>query len=149
MRDSNSSPLHDNQWLMPQRRFDAGRLPTASPSGQTFLRPANTPAQPRGIPRFPISELYQGTGPGEHPAPGRGKGIALLAMDRRGEQCATMHRPRISASSFRHFHSSHAVIRPVVMVNVSLPMSLQNIEGLLFAANIRRQWINRMKGFRR
>ena len=62
--------FYKDELHIPQRRFDAGRLPTASPPGQTFLRPGNTPAQPRGKPRFPISELYQGTGPGEHPTPG-------------------------------------------------------------------------------
>jgi putative transposase len=81
-----------------------------------------------------------------------------------------MPRPRTSASPFRYFHSSPEVIRLVVMLYVRFPLSLRNVEDLLlergidvfhetvrlwwnrfgplFAADIRRQRINRMRGFR-
>ncbi|RVQ66076.1 IS6 family transposase [Croceicoccus ponticola] len=71
---------------------------------------------------------------------------------------------------FRYFHSSPDVIRMVVMLYVRYPLSLLNVEDLLFergydlchetvrlwwnrfgpmfAADIRRQRVNRMKGFR-
>ena len=70
---------------------------------------------------------------------------------------------------FRYFHSSPEVIRMVVMLYVRFPLSLRNVEDLLaergidicyetvrlwwnrfgpmFAADIRRQRISRMKGF--
>jgi putative transposase len=75
-----------------------------------------------------------------------------------------------SASPFRYFNSSSEVIRLVVMMYVRFPLSLRNIEDLLFergidvchetvrlwwnrfgplfAADIRRQRVNRMRGFR-
>lgn len=81
-----------------------------------------------------------------------------------------MHRSRKPASPFRYFHSSPEVIRLVVMMYVRFPLSLRNVEVLLiergidichetvrlwwnrfgpmFAADIRRQRVNRMKGFR-
>lgn len=81
-----------------------------------------------------------------------------------------MPRPRKSASSFRYFHSSPEVSRLVVMLYVRFPLSLRNVEDLLFergidlchetvrlwwnrigppfVADIRRQRVNRMKGFR-
>ncbi|HPZ46985.1 MAG TPA: IS6 family transposase [Novosphingobium sp.] len=81
-----------------------------------------------------------------------------------------MHRSRKPASPFRYFHSSSEVIRLVVMMYVRFPLSLRNVEDLLiergidichetvrlwwnrfgpmFAADIRRQRVNRMKGFR-
>jgi len=74
-------------------------------------------------------------------------------------------------SPFRYFHSSPQVIRLVVMMYVRFPLSLRNVEDLLFergidlchetvrlwwnrfgplfAADIRRQRISRMRGFRR
>jgi len=73
-------------------------------------------------------------------------------------------------SPFRYFHSSPEVIRMVVMLYVRYPLSLRNVEDLLFergvdlchetvrlwwtrfgpmfAADIRRQRVSRMRGFR-
>ncbi|MBC2666658.1 IS6 family transposase [Novosphingobium flavum] len=81
-----------------------------------------------------------------------------------------MPRPRKPASPFRYFHSSPEVIRLVVMMYVRFPLSLRNVEDLLFergidlchetvrlwwnrfgplfAADIRRQRVSRMRGFR-
>ena len=81
-----------------------------------------------------------------------------------------MPRPRKPASPFRYFNSSSEVIRLVVMMYVRFPLSLRNVEDLLaergidichetvrmwwnrfgplFAADIKRQWISRMRGFR-
>jgi putative transposase len=81
-----------------------------------------------------------------------------------------MPRPRQPASPFRYFNSSPEVIRLVVMMYVRFPLSLRNVEdrlvergidichetvrhwwnrfGPLFAADIRRQGVNRMRGFR-
>jgi putative transposase len=81
-----------------------------------------------------------------------------------------MPRPRKSASPFRYFHSSPEVIRLVVLMYVRFPLSLRNVEDLLFerglyichetvrhlwnrfgplfAADIRRQRVSRMSGFR-
>jgi putative transposase len=77
--------------------------------------------------------------------------------------------PRKPANPFRYFHSSPEVIRLVVMMYVRFPLSLRNIEDLLFepgidichetvrlwnrfgpmfAADIRRQRVSRMRGFR-
>ena len=72
---------------------------------------------------------------------------------------------------FRYFHSSPEIIRLVVMLYVRFPLSLRNVEDLLFergidlchetvrlwwnrfgpmfAADIRRQRVSRMKGFRK
>ena len=80
-----------------------------------------------------------------------------------------MPRPKKPASPFRYFHSSPEVIRMVVMLYVRYPLSLRNVEDLLFergidicyetvrlwwnrfgplfAADIKRQRISRMKGF--
>ena len=80
-----------------------------------------------------------------------------------------MSRPKTD-SAFRYFHSSPEVIRLVVMMYVRFPLSLRNVEDLLFergidlchetvrlwwnrfgpllAADIRRQRVNRMRGFR-
>ena len=80
-----------------------------------------------------------------------------------------MSTPR-SDNPFRYFHSSPEVIRLVVMMYVRFPLSLRNVEDLLFergidlchetvrlwwnrfgplfAADIRRQRVNRMRGFR-
>lgn len=74
------------------------------------------------------------------------------------------------ASPFKRFNSSPEVIRLVVMMYVRFPLSLRNVEDLLFergidichetvrfwwnrfgpmfAADIKRQTINRMRGFR-
>jgi putative transposase len=71
---------------------------------------------------------------------------------------------------FRYFNSSPEVIRLVVMMYVRFPLSLRNVEDLLFergidichetvklwwnrfgplfAADIRRQRVSRMRGFR-
>jgi len=73
-------------------------------------------------------------------------------------------------SPFRYFHSSPELIREVVMLYVRFPLSLRNVEDLLFergydlchetvrlwwnrfgplfAADIRRRRVNRMRGFR-
>src|ERR1700712_4246458 len=73
-------------------------------------------------------------------------------------------------SPFRYFHSSPEVIRLVVMMYIRFPLSLRNVEDLLFergidlchetvrmwwnrfgpmfAADIRRQRVDRMRGFR-
>ena len=81
-----------------------------------------------------------------------------------------MPRQRQPSSPFRYFNSSPEVIRLVVMMYVKYPLSLRNVEDLLFergidlchetvrhwwnrfgpmfAADIRRQRVNRMRGFR-
>jgi putative transposase len=81
-----------------------------------------------------------------------------------------MPRPRKPASPFRYFNSSPEVIRLVVMMYVRFPLSLRNVEDLLFergidichetvrhwwnrfgpvfAADIRRQRVSRMRAFR-
>jgi putative transposase len=81
-----------------------------------------------------------------------------------------MPRPRKPASPFRYFNSSPEVIRLVVLMYVRFPLSLRNVEDLLFdrgidishetvrhwwnrfgplfAADIRRQRVSRMHGFR-
>jgi len=81
-----------------------------------------------------------------------------------------MPRPRKPASPFRYFNSSPEGIRLVVMMYVRFPLSLRNVEDLLaergidichetvrhwwnrfgpmFAADIRRQRVSRMRGFR-
>ena len=81
-----------------------------------------------------------------------------------------MPRPRTPTSPFRYFNSSPEVIRLVVMMYVRFPLSLRNVEDLLFergidichetvrmwwnrfgpmfAGDIRRQRVSRMRGFR-
>jgi putative transposase len=81
-----------------------------------------------------------------------------------------MRRARKPADPFRYFHSSPEVIRLVVMMYVRFPLSLRNVEDLLFergidichetvrhwwnrfgpmfAADIRRRRVNHMRGFR-
>lgn len=81
-----------------------------------------------------------------------------------------MPRPRVPASPFKRFNSSPEVIRLVVMMYVRFPLSLRNVEDLLFergidichetvrqwwnkfgpmfAADIRRQRVSRLRGFR-
>jgi putative transposase len=81
-----------------------------------------------------------------------------------------MPRLRKPASPFRYFNSSPEIIRLVVMMYVRFPLSLRNVEDLLaergidichetvrhwwnrfgplFASDIRRQRVSRMKGFR-
>lgn len=81
-----------------------------------------------------------------------------------------MPHPRKPANPFRYFNSSPEVIRLVVLMYVRYPLSLRNVENLLFergidichetvrlwwnrfgplfAGDIRRQRISRMKGFR-
>src|SRR5690606_14701273 len=81
-----------------------------------------------------------------------------------------MPRPRKPSSPFRYFNSSPEVIRLVVLMYVRFPLSLRNVEDLLFergidichetvrfwwnrfgpmfAADIRRQRVSRMRGFR-
>ncbi len=80
-----------------------------------------------------------------------------------------MPRPRKPASPSRYFNSSPEVIRRVVMMYVRFPLSLRNVEGLLFergidlchktvrmwwnrfgplfAGHIRRQRVSRMRNF--
>ena len=79
-----------------------------------------------------------------------------------------MPRPRKPHSPFRYFNSSPEVIRLVVMMYVRFPLSLRNVEDLLFergidichetvrhwwnrfgplfAGDIRRQRVSRMRG---
>lgn len=81
-----------------------------------------------------------------------------------------MTRPKTPASPFRYFNSSPEFIRLLGTTYVRLRLSLQNVEDLLaecaidisngtvrhwrnrsgplFAADVRRQRANRMKGFR-
>jgi len=81
-----------------------------------------------------------------------------------------MPRPKKSAGPFRYFKTSPEVIRIAVLMYVRFPLSLRDVEDLLaqhgidithetvrfwwnrfgplFAADIRRQRINRMRGFR-
>jgi len=81
-----------------------------------------------------------------------------------------MPRPKKPANPFRYFHSSPEVIRLVVLMYVRFPLSLRNVEDLLFergidichetvrlwwnrfgpmfAADIRRQRVSAMRGFR-
>jgi len=81
-----------------------------------------------------------------------------------------MPRPKKPASPFRYFNSSPEIIRLVVLMYVRFPLSLRNVEDLLFergidicheivrhwwnrfgpmfAADIRRQRVSRMEGFR-
>ena len=81
-----------------------------------------------------------------------------------------MPRPRKPVSPFRYFNSSPEVIRLVVMMYVRFPLSLRNVEDLLFergidvchetarlwcnrfgpmfADDIKRQRVSRMQGFR-
>ena len=81
-----------------------------------------------------------------------------------------MPRPKKPASPFRYFNSSPEIIRLVVMMYVRFPLSLRNVEDLLsergidichetvrnwwnrfgplFAADVKRQRISRMRGFR-
>jgi putative transposase len=60
-----------------------------------------------------------------------------------------MPRPRKPASPFRHFNSSPEVIRLVVLMYVRFPLSLRNVEDLLFERGIDvchetvRMWWNR------
>ena len=60
-----------------------------------------------------------------------------------------MSRPSKPASPFRYFNSSSEIIRPVVMMYVRLPLSLRNVEDLLFERGIDichetvRHWLNR------
>ena len=78
--------------------------------------------------------------------------------------------PRKPASPFRYFNSSPEIIRLAVMLYVRFPLSLRNVEDLLFergidichetvrmwwnrfgpmfAADIRRQRVSRMRGYR-
>ena len=81
-----------------------------------------------------------------------------------------MPRPRQPDSPFRYFNSSPEIIRLVAMMYVRFPLSLRNVEDLLFergidisyetvrfwwnrfgplfAADIRRQRVSWMRGFR-
>ena len=81
-----------------------------------------------------------------------------------------MPRPRMYASAFRHFNSLPRIIRFAVLMHVRFPLSLRSVEDLLFergieichettrqwwnwlgplfASDIRRQLVSRMKGSR-
>jgi putative transposase len=81
-----------------------------------------------------------------------------------------MPRPRQPASPFRYFKTSPEVIRLAVLLYVKYPLSLRNVENLLsergidishetvrywwnlfgplFASDVRRQRVSRMRGFR-
>ena len=98
------------------------------------------------------------------------KGIAPDGLEAGGRVGVGMPRPRKPANPFRYFHSSPEVIRLVVLMYVRFPLSLRNVEDLLFergidlchetvrlwwnrfgplfAADIRRQRVSRMRGFR-
>ena len=60
-----------------------------------------------------------------------------------------MPRPRKPANPFRYFNSSPEVIRLVVMMYVRFPLSLRNVEDLLFKRGVDichdtvRKWRNR------
>jgi putative transposase len=93
-----------------------------------------------------------------------------MAMRLRVGYGGPMPRPRKPANPFRYFHSLPEVIRLAVMLYVRIPLSLRNVEDLLFergidicheavwfwwnrfgpmfAADIRRQRVSRMRGFR-
>ncbi len=43
-----------------------------------------------------------------------------------------MSRPRKPASPFRYFNSSPEIIRLAVLMYIRLPLSLRNVEDLLF-----------------
>ncbi len=99
---------------------------------------------------------------------------AVRAVGQGGESCKSGSMPRRSrakpASPFRCFNSSPEVIRLVVMMYVRFLLSLRNVEDLLFergidvchetvrfwwnrfgplfGADIRRQRVSRMRGFR-
>jgi putative transposase len=66
-----------------------------------------------------------------------------------------MPRPRKPASPFRYFNSSPEVIRLVVLMYVRFPLSLRNVEDLLFERGIDichetvRLWWNRGLPFQR
>jgi putative transposase len=47
-----------------------------------------------------------------------------------------MPRPRKPASPFRYFNSAPEVIRLVVMMYIRFPLSLRNVEDLLFERGI-------------
>jgi putative transposase len=53
-----------------------------------------------------------------------------------------MPRPKKPQSPFRYFNSSPEVIRLVVMMYVRFPLSLRNVEDLLFE----RGWVRRRRG---
>jgi putative transposase len=61
-----------------------------------------------------------------------------------------MPRPRKAASPFRYFNSSPEVIRLVVLMYVRFPLSLRDVEDLLFERGIDishetvRYWWNRL-----
>ena len=81
-----------------------------------------------------------------------------------------MPRPKVPASPFRYFNFSPEIIRLAVMLYVKYPLSLRNVEDLLFergidithetvrywwnrfgplfAGDIRRQRVSRMRGFK-
>lgn len=91
-------------------------------------------------------------------------------MEEGGSQGEAMPRPRKPANPCRYFYSSPEVIRLGVMTYVRFPLSLRNLEDLLFkrgidichepvrpwwnrfgpvfAADIRRQRVSRMKSIR-
>ena len=66
-----------------------------------------------------------------------------------------MPRSRKTASPFRYFNSSPEVIRLVLMMYVRFPLSLRNVEDLLFERGIDlchekvRMWWNRFTTFAR
>ena len=65
-----------------------------------------------------------------------------------------MPRPRKPTSPLRYFNSSPEVIRPVMMMCVRFPLSLRNLEDLLFERGIDichktvRHWWNRFDSVR-
>jgi len=47
-----------------------------------------------------------------------------------------MSRPRKPASPFRYFNSSPEIIRLAVLMYIRLPLSLRNVEDLLFERGV-------------
>ena len=59
-----------------------------------------------------------------------------LAIKLEVRETRPMPHPRKPASPFRYFYSSPEVIQLVVMMHVRFPLSLRNVEDLLFERGI-------------
>jgi putative transposase len=64
------------------------------------------------------------------------KGIAALAMEAAVALGGTMSRPRKVANPFRYFRWSAEAIHLAVLIYVRFPLSLRNVEDLLFEGGI-------------
>ncbi len=119
-----------------------------------------------------IVRAYLTVGRGGNKSGGHGsvKENARLALSATDQQQQRMPRPRKPVSPFRYFNSSPEVIRLIVMMYVRFPLSLRNVEDLLFergidichktvrlwwnrfgpmfASDIRRQRVQAMRGVR-